>query len=185
MADLRGQQLKDSYQNVVTRGSGNKLENGNGVEFADLDDKAFLSSVAILNVVQQTFSFQTIISSTSYVDSGLNGTITPSSEESKILVIIHQDALSDTENDARRQYYQNIIRDGTQIYEKATNVRSGLSSRTETPLGGLIVFLDEPNTTSQVTYKTQGRVNSTANSTSISFQRGSDSPSSITLMEVQ
>ena len=43
MADLRGQQLKDSYQDVVTRGSGNKLENGNGVEFADLDDKASLS----------------------------------------------------------------------------------------------------------------------------------------------
>ena len=42
MADLRGQQLKDSYQNVVTRGTGNKLENGNGVEFADLDDKASL-----------------------------------------------------------------------------------------------------------------------------------------------
>ena len=44
MADLRGEQLKDSYQNVVTRGTGNKLENGNGVEFADLDDKASLSS---------------------------------------------------------------------------------------------------------------------------------------------
>ena len=43
MADLRGQKLKDSYQNVVTRGTGNKLENGNGVEFADLDDKASLS----------------------------------------------------------------------------------------------------------------------------------------------
>ena len=45
MADLRGEQLKDSYQNVVTRGTGNKLENGNGVEFADLDDKASLSDV--------------------------------------------------------------------------------------------------------------------------------------------
>ena len=45
MADLRGQQLKDSYQNVVTRGGGNKLENGNGVEFADLDDKASLSAI--------------------------------------------------------------------------------------------------------------------------------------------
>ena len=42
MADLRGQKLKDSYQNVVTRGTGNKLEDGNGVEFADLDDKASL-----------------------------------------------------------------------------------------------------------------------------------------------
>ena len=46
MADLRGEQLKDSYQNVVTRGTGNKLENGNGVEFADLDDKASLSGGA-------------------------------------------------------------------------------------------------------------------------------------------
>ena len=43
MSDLRGQQLKDSYKDVVTRGAGNKLENGNGVEFADLDDKASLS----------------------------------------------------------------------------------------------------------------------------------------------
>ena len=45
MSDLRGQQLKDSYQDVVTRGAGNKLENGNGVEFADLDDKASLSAI--------------------------------------------------------------------------------------------------------------------------------------------
>ena len=45
MADLRGEQLKDSYQNVVTIGTGNKLENGNGVEFADLDDKAPLSAI--------------------------------------------------------------------------------------------------------------------------------------------
>ena len=44
MSDLRGQQLKDSYQNLVTRGTGNKLEDGNGEEFADLDDKASLSS---------------------------------------------------------------------------------------------------------------------------------------------
>ena len=49
MADLRGEQLKDSYQNVVTRGTGNKLENGNGVEFADLDDKASLSGGADAN----------------------------------------------------------------------------------------------------------------------------------------
>jgi len=47
MADLRGEQLKDSYQNLVTRGTGNKLENGNGVEFADLDDKASLSSLTL------------------------------------------------------------------------------------------------------------------------------------------
>ena len=46
MSDLRGQKLKDSYQNVVTRGTGNKLEDGNGVEFADLDDKASLSGGA-------------------------------------------------------------------------------------------------------------------------------------------
>ena len=47
MADLRGQQLKDSYQDVVTRGTGNKLENGNGVEFADLDNKASLSRLVL------------------------------------------------------------------------------------------------------------------------------------------
>ena len=51
MADLRGQQLKDSYQNVVTRGAGNKLENGNGVEFADLDDKASLVSSSMVITV--------------------------------------------------------------------------------------------------------------------------------------
>ena len=50
MADLRGEQLKDSYQNVVTRGTGNKLENGNGVEFVDLDYKPSLSPFIWHNV---------------------------------------------------------------------------------------------------------------------------------------
>jgi len=52
MSDLRGQQLKDSYQNLVTRGTGNKLENGNGVEFADLDDKASLSGANFTDMPQ-------------------------------------------------------------------------------------------------------------------------------------
>ena len=60
MADLRGQQLKDSYQDVVTRGAGNKLENGNGVEFADLDDKASLLSSKISVSVGSGGDFPTI-----------------------------------------------------------------------------------------------------------------------------
>ena len=56
MADLRGEQLKDSYQNVVTRGPGNKLENGNGVEFADLDDKASLSEITLDLSSDSTFT---------------------------------------------------------------------------------------------------------------------------------
>ena len=61
MADLRGEQLKDSYQNVVTRGTGNKLENGNGVEFADLDDKASLSSTTLDISTDPNFTSGSII----------------------------------------------------------------------------------------------------------------------------
>ena len=60
MADLRGQQLKDSYQDVVTRGGGKKLENGNGVEFADLDDKASLLSNQLTVSVGDGGDYQTI-----------------------------------------------------------------------------------------------------------------------------
>jgi hypothetical protein len=46
-----------------------------------------------------------------------------------------------------------------------------------------MLYLDSPNTTSATTYKTQGKVNTTANSGAVVFQHGNQ-PSYIVLIEV-
>ena len=56
---------------------------GNGVQIADLVPAAG----SVVQVVQGTVAAQAILSSTSFVDTGVTATITPSSTASKILVI--------------------------------------------------------------------------------------------------
>ena len=157
MADLRGEQLKDSYQNVVTRGTGNKLENGNGVEFADLDDKASLSvsknavSVTKTDAYSESIATETIGSDVT----GLIASITPSETTSKveisgaITVSIDTDTLS---------IGIHLFRNGTEIGRADS---SGSRKRTHT-MGRQVAssqnvslpffFEDSPNTDVATSY---------------------------------
>ena len=141
----------------------------------------------VLQVVQASTTTQTNISSTSYQDSGLSASITPTSASSKILVFVNQQLrLLRAVNfilyaDAR------ILRDATSIFTQLRTVggRAGVSGDGDllyyNSFNGL--YLDSPSTTSSVTYKTQGRLNTTDNSAALTFQ-DSSSTSTITLMEI-
>ena len=86
-------------------------------------------------------------SSTSYVDS-TSFNVTPSATSSKILIL----AVMNHVQDSRTAWAARVLRDSTQIYEKSqwkfasTNRNFGILS---------FIVLDEPNTTSQITYKFQ------------------------------
>jgi hypothetical protein len=138
----------------------------------------------ILQVVQNTNSTATTASTTTYVDSSLSASITPSSSSSKILIIISQAGHVYSTTGNNRWGSLRIMRGSTEIHaiEQALGGRGGLSGGDRSDSASIsVTFLDSPATTSSVTYKTQGKVNSTA--CNYTFQV-SESTSVITLLEV-
>lgn len=143
----------------------------------------------VLQVVQATYSTETTIASTSYTDTGLSVSITPSSATSKILIMVQQSfyVRRNTEDcgGALR-----LLRDATDIFDiggasKYSSLYNYQSGATNAQLGSMIpiIYLDSPSTTSSTTYKTQARSFSTANSGQVAAQLDSAN-SSITVMEI-
>ncbi len=131
----------------------------------------------VLQVVEGRYSTQVNNSTTTFQDTNLTANITPSSASSKILIIVKQSGYKDA-GDIESALIVRLMRD-------ATSIDDAQSFYTATSLilyGTLILMkLDSPNTTSQITYKTQFRNNAAA--AKVSVQAGSY-PSRITLMEI-
>jgi hypothetical protein len=139
----------------------------------------------VLQVVQASTSTGVTIASTSYTDSGLSASITPSSASSQVLVIVSQ-AIS-MNRDAQEMYNvsANLLRGASQITELPNFFWFRLGGNSDTALKGTysLIYLDGPATTSSVTYKTQGKCEATANNQTVRFQSGSV-PSTLTLLEI-
>ena len=76
-----------------------------------------------------------------------------------------------------------LLKDSTSISIKTVGVSTGAANSQGCRHTFSISHLDEPSTTSQITYKTQGKVNSTSDSGTCRFQEGG-SRSEIILMEI-
>jgi len=143
------------------------------------------ASGKVLQVVSAVYSTSTGITTTSYADTGLTATITPTLNTSKILVLISQHIT--LSGGAVSGGAVKILRGSTDIYTVAgTNNQAFLAGETaaNSYLGGSFAFnyLDSPATTSATTYKTQGRRNS--NASSVMTFNGDGASSSITLLEI-
>jgi hypothetical protein len=120
----------------------------------------------VLQVVSATYSTSTTIASTTFTDTGLSVSITPSAATSKILVLVQQACYSD------RQTNQSGL--GLQLVRAATNILTTggelfyffATGATATGLSGYqtLTYLDSPSTTSATTYKMQMKAASTSNS---------------------
>ena len=139
------------------------------------------ASGGIIQVVQVTKTDQFATSSTSYTDvTGLSASITPTRADSKILVRVC--VMIGTGNTANDNFIR-VLRGSTNILTTDYCVRNdeGTSNNTEYT----IEVLDSPSTTSQTTYKLQGK----AETNEIFVNRRGDpsvtmGQSTITLMEV-
>ena len=139
------------------------------------------ASGGIIQVVQVTKTDQFATSSTSYTDvTGLSASITPTRSDSKILVRVC--VMIGTGNTANDNFIR-VLRGSTNILTTDYCVRNdeGTSNNTEYT----IEVLDSPSTTSQTTYKLQGK----AETNEIFVNRRGDpsvtmGQSTITLMEV-
>jgi hypothetical protein len=179
---LKVNQLQDLGGNAIitSDGSGN-ITTGTGMG-------------KVLQVVYANTNTTTTIASTTYADTTLSASITPSSTSSKVLILISQQGRLRLFSDAELNSEMRILRDSTVIYTKgitqSTRSGTGAVGANDAGSSSAIQYLDSPNTTSQITYKTQGKVDTTTpNSARIVFQVDSDNAtdngsSEITLMEI-
>jgi hypothetical protein len=139
---------------------------------------------SVLQVVQATYSTLSVIASTSYVDTGLTASITPTSSSSKILVLTSQQGFLRLDASTEQEGFLNLMRGATQITSLGSAQRMTGSAAQYVPFFGGIVYLDSPSTTSSTTYKTQAKVATTASAGNIYFQ-GAGGTSTITLLEIK
>lgn len=142
---------------------------------------------SVVQVVNATYSTETSIVSTSYTNTGLSASITPSSTSNKILVIVGQTIIA-ARTTASQIGSVNLVRGSTQVMEitRALGLEAGVGTGGQYVNFGTIGFsyLDSPSTTSSTTYKTQAKASSTANSGYVECQSGS-ATSTLTLIEVK
>jgi hypothetical protein len=133
----------------------------------------------ILQVVTGTISTAVSSTTTTFADSGLTATITPSSSSSRILVTVTGLGYK-TSGNAGNALTQNLVRNGTQVV-----LWNDLSLYTGTALdlSGFYAlnYVDSPASTSALVYKIQFK-NATASSTV--YMSLNNTPSTITLTEI-
>lgn len=107
---------------------------------------------AVIQVVQATTSSTAASSSSTYADTGLSATITPSSTSSKVLVIVSHATQKSSAN-ANNHIGLRLVRGSTTIATIAASLGYTGTALDVTDNFGYS-YLDSPATTSATTYKT-------------------------------
>lgn len=134
-----------------------------------------LAGLKVVQVVSTTYATATSTTSSSLVDTGLSLAITPTSASNKILVLVTQPVYSENGGFAT-QVRQALLRSSTVIFDDGSAAQANASN-----VNRSIIILDNPATTSSVTYKTQMSIPSAAGTITAQI---SSLKSSITLIEV-
>ena len=138
-----------------------------------------LPSGSVLQVVQGSTS-TSVSATSSYIDTGLTATITPSSTSSKILVMVQQQGCKATLI-STGCLDMKLQRNSSDIYNFAIAYFYGyVSTEFRSDISGC--YLDSPSTTSATTYKTVFKANN--GGTSTVQNDGANTVSTITLMEI-
>jgi hypothetical protein len=146
----------------------------------------------VLQVVQATTATGVNIASTSYTDTGLTGSITPTSATSKILVMVTQGfGVFNSPDSGNFSMGWKLARDinggGYSFVYTPTPTNNELwrfGTIAQLRAVNNLVYLDSPATTSAVTYKLQAQTDTTASGQSVNFQNQSVQTSVIIMMEI-
>lgn len=134
----------------------------------------------VLQVVSGTTTTQKDSATSTYVDSNLTATITPTLATSKVLVLVAQGGLRKSNGSASNCINIRLMRGATQLqeifYANWTNTTVLLVAASAS-----FAYLDSPATTSATTYKTQ--ICSALNTSDVGVQYN-DASSSIVLLEI-
>ena len=135
---------------------------------------------SVLQVVNVIYATVASSSSSTYADTGLSASITPTSSSSKILVLVNQGGCGKETNDTRIKL--RLLRGATDIQTIDPGIGAFTSSNASNFIGSIsLAYLDSPATTSSTTYKTQ--LASHGNTATVYVQTDG-AASSITLMEI-
>ena len=114
------------------------------------------SSGSVLQVATATYSTQLSTSSTSYVDTNLTVSITPTSTSSKILLIANQTGLGKAAGGGGGyRLALQLVRGSTSISVFEVGAAYDGGAGVNVCGDSSVVYLDSPSSTSSVTYKTQ------------------------------
>ena len=132
----------------------------------------FANGGKILQVVQGSTSTQVAVATTTFTDTSLTASITPSSSSNKILVIVDQ-MFQTTKTTAGQGMGIRVLRDSTTIHDPVRDSTGAFDNYVNSSTGFYgrftITKLDSPSSTSSLTYKTQGRPYTTANTGKVFF----------------
>jgi len=141
-----------------------------------------LPAGSVIQVVNGSTSTQITSTSTSYIDTTLTASITPTSADNDILVFANQVGIYDRSGNSQIAF--RLVKDGVEIivFESLAGYDDGGNN---IAVGGVSVsHLDSPSTTSSVTYKTQVKDAGGGNQFRINTSNGQSTKSTITLMEI-
>jgi len=139
--------------------------------------RSSLPSGTILQVVSGIITSETTTSSSSFVDTGLDVLITPSSSSSKIFITSDFTTFNDT---AARVMYWTLYRDSTNLGHSTGGFMSTYNGGSNLGSGGSLSFLDTPSTSSQIEYSVYFR----RATSGIAYISTHNATSTITAMEV-
>jgi hypothetical protein len=139
----------------------------------------------VLQVVEGTNAVESSTTSSTYADTGLSVSITPSSATSKVLIIVTQTlGYVNSANEECNAKWQ-LLRNATSILAAdyaVVGTFTGISNTGRLSTYNALTKLDSPATTSAITYKTQFARRTGANSTV--FTEIGSAPATIIAMEI-
>jgi hypothetical protein len=135
----------------------------------------------VLQVVSANYSTQATNTTTTYADTGLTATITPSATSSKILVLVNQAGIVKGGASVSSCCNVRLLRGATEISFFVSGAGFTGTASTNFVGNSSTMYLDSPATTSATTYKTQFA--NQAASDGVTVQVGS-SMSNIVLLEI-
>jgi hypothetical protein len=186
IVDAKGDIIAATAADTVARlavGANNTVLTADSSTATGLKWAAAASGGKVLQVVIGSDTTQTTSTSTTFADTGLSATITPTSATSKILVIANQNGITKFGDTAVRL---RLLRGATELTIFEDGAAYNNNGTVYLGVGGSgLTYLDEPATTSATTYKTQLRTNASGVPVYTNYNvYGSNSYSSITLLEI-
>jgi len=146
---------------------------------------------SIKQIVVQNYGTETNVSNTSYADTGITANITPASTANKVLVIVAPNTDGYINESDYRQFFLRLLRgSSTELMNKQIHigaVKNPTNNYVYGSIDGTMVYLDSPSSTSELTYKIQAKVSSTANNCNVRINGDNSAggaESTFTLIEV-
>jgi hypothetical protein len=137
---------------------------------------------SVIQVVSQNYGTNFNSSSSTFTDTGITVSITPTSATSKILVLVTLSGV--IKRTGNTGLLARLLRDST-VLQKFVGNAGFTNTTTDNHIGGVSFnYLDSPATTSTITYKIQAASGSNVARVDINVDGASNDASSITVMEI-